>query len=169
MPKLILPSHAFEASYHSYIEELGDEERYPFPLDFEYDNFPAMLERIDNFKAGVNIPEGFVQSSTYWLIDNNEIIGCTNIRHCLNDKIKYCGGHIELGIRPLYRDKGFGNFLLKLSIAKATELGINSLHIHCHANNIASRRMIESCGGKLSSTVTVGNEKTNRYLIHAQL
>lgn len=169
MPKLILPTHAFEASYHSYIEELGDEERYPFPLDFAHNDFSAMLKRIEDFKTGLNIPEGFVQNSTYWLIDNNEIIGCTNIRHCLNDKIAYCGGHIGLGIRPLYRGKGLGNLLLKLSIGRATELGIKTLHIHCHKNNLASCRMIESCGGKLSSTVTVGNEKVNRYLIHAQL
>ncbi|MAO67727.1 MULTISPECIES: GNAT family N-acetyltransferase [Idiomarina] len=167
MPELILPIIELESSYRRYINELGEEERYPFPLDFEHDDFPAMLRRIDNFKAGVDIPDGFVQSSTYWLVDNNEIIGCTNIRHCLNDRIEYCGGHIGLGIRPSYRGMGLGKVLLKQSIEKATELGINPLHIHCHTNNVASCRMIESCGGKLSSTVTVGNEAINRYLIHA--
>lgn len=169
MSELILPTRAFKTSYHKYIEELGDEERYPFPLDFEHNDFSAMLKRIEDFKTGLNIPEGFVQSSTYWLVDNEEIIGCTNIRHSLNDRIEYCGGHIGLGIRPSYRDKGLGNLLLKRSIEKATELGIETLHIHCHTNNIASCRMIESCGGELSSRVTVGNEKINRYLVHAQL
>jgi len=167
VPELILPITELESSYRCYIHELGDEERYPFPLDFDHNDFPAMLRRICNFRAGVDIPDGFVQSSTYWLVDDNDIIGCTNIRHCLNDRIEYCGGHIGLGIRPSYRGKGLGSLLLEKSIEKATELGIKALHIHCHANNIASCRMIESCRGELSSRVTVGNEEINRYLIHA--
>lgn len=43
--KLIKPSIKYQASYLSYIEELGDEERYPFPLDFDHRDFPAMLAR----------------------------------------------------------------------------------------------------------------------------
>jgi len=166
VPELILPTTELENSYRGYIHELGDEERYPFPLDFEHNDFSAMLKRIEDFKTGLDIPKGFVQSSTYWLVDNNEIISCTNIRHCLNERIEHCGGHIGLGIRPLYRGKGLGNLLLKRSIEKAAELGIKPLHIHCHTNNIASCRMIESCGGELSSSVTVGNEEINRYLVH---
>lgn len=48
--KLILPSAKYQASYCAYIDELGDEERYPFPLDFDYQDFGAMLARIEAFR-----------------------------------------------------------------------------------------------------------------------
>ncbi|MDX1706648.1 GNAT family N-acetyltransferase [Pseudidiomarina sp.] len=165
MRKLVLPNAEFQQSYCTYITELGGEERYPFPLDFDHQDFPAMLGRIEDFRMGRNIPEGFVPSSTYWLVEDNEIIGCTNIRHHLNEKIKHCGGHIGLGIRPSYLGKGLGNELLRMSIDQARKFGIESIHIHCHTNNAASVAMIESCGGKLDSVIDVGDERVSRYLI----
>jgi len=41
---LIKPCADFKASYDGYIRELGDEERYPFPLDFDHSDFPALLQ-----------------------------------------------------------------------------------------------------------------------------
>ncbi|RUO65109.1 Predicted acetyltransferase [Pseudidiomarina planktonica] len=165
MPTLILPSADYQQSYINYIQELGNEERYPFPLDFDHSDFAALLKRIHNFSQGLNIPDGFVQSSTYWLVEDDEIIGCTNIRYRLNSQIEHCGGHIGLGIRPSYRGKGLGNKLLELSIDKARAFGIKTIHIHCHTHNAASRRMIESCGGQLHSCIEVDDEQISRYTI----
>ncbi|MEX1220540.1 MAG: GNAT family N-acetyltransferase [Idiomarina sp.] len=165
MPTLILPTAEYQQSYIGYIEELGNEERYPFPLDFAHNDFAALLKRINNFSKGVDIPDGFVQSSTYWLVEEHEIIGCTNIRHYLNEQIEHCGGHIGLGIRPSYRGNGLGHQLLKLSIDKARSYGVKTIHIHCHTHNTASSRMIESCGGQLHSCIKVGGEAISRYTI----
>jgi hypothetical protein len=38
---LILPSVEYKDSYIQYIIELGDEERYPFPVDFDYSGPPV--------------------------------------------------------------------------------------------------------------------------------
>jgi len=165
--KLELPNLELESSYRDYIEELGDEERYPFPLDFDHSDFLAMLERVEGFRTGAKVPAGMVSSTTYWLVDDNEIMGCTNIRHRLNKQIAHAGGHIGLSIRPSYRGKGFGKILLNMSLDKARALGIKEVHIHCHATNSASKAMIESCGGALDSTVKVGDEDISRYLIRA--
>ena len=163
--KLDLPNPKFESSYRDYIDELGDEERYPFPLDFDHTDFLGMLDRIEGFRSGETVPVGMVSSSTFWLIDNNEILGCTNIRHTLNEQIEHAGGHIGLSIRPSYRGKGLGKILLNMSLNNARELGINEVHIHCHSTNSSSKAMIESCGGVLDSTVKVGDEEISRYLI----
>jgi predicted acetyltransferase len=66
--ELVRPSTKYESSYCSYIEELGDEERYPFPLDFDHKNFPALLRRLNDFEAGRNLPEGYVPSSSGYRI-----------------------------------------------------------------------------------------------------
>lgn len=163
---LMLPSAALEESYRSYIRELGDEERYPFPLDFDHSDFAAMLRKLNDFQQGVNIPEGFVPSTTYWLIINDELIGVTNIRHYLNERIRHASGHIGLGIRPTARGQGFGHLLMQRSIEKAHALGINPVHIHCYNDNLASAQTIIGNGGVLDSEIEDGGKVVQRYLVN---
>lgn len=166
---LVRPSADYEHSYRAYIEELGDEERYPFPLDFEHADFAAMLRRLDDFDQGRDLPEGFVPSSTYWLVENGELIGVSNLRHFLNERIARAGGHVGLGIRPGNRGRGLGVLLLGLTIQEARKRGIGELHIHCHKDNAASARMILSNGGVLHSEIEDGAppEIVQRYLVPA--
>lgn len=151
--ELVLPDAAYEPSYRAYIEELGDEERYPFPLDFDHADFASMLRRLDDFAQGVNLPEGFVPSSTFWLVHGDELVGVSNLRHVLNDRIREIGGHIGLGIRPSRRGRGLGNVLLALTIAEARRRGIDPIHVHCHKHNVVSARMINRNGGVLESEI----------------
>jgi predicted acetyltransferase len=163
--ELALPSIEYKDSYLEYIKELGNEERYPFPMDFDYSNFEALLEKIEQFSKGLNLPAGYVPSSTFWLVDSREIIGVTNIRHYLNSEIEHCGGHIGLGIRPAYRGKGLGGYLMKLSIEKLKGMGVNSVHIHCYKENIASSKAIRSSGGVLASELPLQNRVVQRYVV----
>ena len=164
--KLIKPNIKYQASYLSFIEELGDEERYPFPLDFDYQNFSAMLERIEQFEQGVNLPAGYVPSSTYWLIENDEIIGVSNLRHHLIEQLIVAGGHIGLSIRPSCRGGNFSVQLLQMTLAEAVKKGINQVHIHCYADNVASAKMILAGGGVLHSEELMAEGQTvQRYVI----
>lgn len=164
--ELILPCADYEPSYRRYITELGDEERYPFPLDWAHDDFAALLQRLDEFRNGVNIPDGFVPSTTYWLVDGDELLGVSNLRHYLNDRIRHVGGHIGLGIRPSQRGQGLGKQLLQLTIGEAHQRGLGELHIHCHKHNLPSARMIMANGGVLESEVVLeSSEAVQRYLV----
>ena len=162
---LIRPSMEYRPSYLKYIAELGDEERYPFPLDFDCSDFQRMLDKIDDFANGVNLPSGFVQSSTFWLVEANEIIGVTNIRHRLNRAIEHCGGHIGLGIRPSYRGKGLGRLLMQLSIEWLLKRGVDPVHIHCYKNNPASANTIIANGGTLHSELDMDHQVVQRFLV----
>jgi predicted acetyltransferase len=165
--QLLLPSADYEQSYREYIQELGDEERYPFTLDFDHADFPALLVKLESFRQGIDIPEGFVPATTYWLVDGCEILGVSNLRHKLNDRIRHVGGHIGLGIRPARRGKGFGSYLLELTLEKAFERGIKSVHVHCHKHNEPSSRMIIANGGSLESEINEGGKIVQRYVINA--
>lgn len=168
---LITPSKQFRQSYLNYISELGNEERYPFPLDFDHSNFSEMLQRNHDFANGVNLPNGYVASSTYWMIENNDIIGVSNLRHYLNDEITFVGGHIGLGIRPSRRGEGLSKRLLMLTLEQAKIKNIADIHIHCYQDNHASSAMITACGGVLHSVVELADKdlqnktKIARYLI----
>ncbi len=165
--KLIKPSVAYQTSYLSYIKELSDEERYPFPLDFDHSDFPAMLEKIKQYEQGINLPIGYVPSSTFWLVENQEIIGVSNLRNHLNDRLRTAGGHIGLGVRPSYRGNRLGIQLLQLTLEKAAAMGIDEVHVHCYRDNLASARMIKACGGVLDSIVLDAyGEMLQRYTIN---
>lgn len=164
--ELIHPNSSYQRSYSQYITELGDEERYPFPLDFEYADFAALLDRLNEFRKGIKLPKGYVPSSTYWLVDKNELIGVSNLRHFLNDNIRESGGHIGLGIRPSYRGKGLGSLLMALTLEKAKAKGINEVHVHCYKENKASAAMIIANKGELESEIQDSNsdELIQRYI-----
>ena len=171
MPKadasLILPCAEYEQSYREYIQELGDQERYPFPLDFQHHDFPALLERLSDYAEGIGLPQGYVASSTFWLVDSGELLGVSNLRHELNDVLREHGGHIGLGVRPSAQGRGLGKRLLALTIQEARKRGIEDIHIHCHKGNRASAGMILANGGVLQSEGPYGHagEIVQRYVV----
>ena len=164
-PMLIEPIADFEPSYCSYIEELGDEARYPFPLDFEHSDFARLLVRLREFREGSNLPEGFVPSATYWLVAGTELLGVSNLRLMLNTRLREHGGHIGLGVRPSQRGRGLGKLLLKMTLDEGRKHGITRFHLHCHKHNSRSARMIVANGGVLDSEVPFGDSIVQRYLI----
>jgi len=162
--QLINPSDKYSKSYISYIKELGNEERYPFTLDLDFKDFPSYLKQLRDFSDGKNLPKHAVQNTTYWLLDNAQIVGVTNIRHRLNEHIEHCGGHIGLSIRPAFRGKGLGSVLMRLSIEKLTLMGVNKIHIHCHKTNLSSAKIIMNNGGILDSEISENKEVIQRYI-----
>lgn len=154
--KLITPVVDYQASYDSYIRELGGEVRYPFTLDFDASDFAALIRRLENFEAGFDIPPGLVPNTTFWLVDAGEILGVSNLRHHLNDEIRRCGGHIGLGIRPSRRKRNLGTKLMALTIDEARKREIEEIHIHCDKRNQASARMIIANDGVLDSEIHDG-------------
>lgn len=162
---LVLPSSKYIQSYNEYIEELGDEVRYPFPMRFDHQDFDALLAKLSDFSLGINLPDGFVPSTTLWLVESDQLLGVTNLRHYLNNAIEECGGHIGLGIRPSYRGKGLGKLLMKLSIAKLNAMDVSAVHIHCYKDNSASANTIIANGGELSSELALGDKVVHRYLV----
>lgn len=165
----IEPILELESSYRDYIRELGNEERYPFPLDFDYSDFPSLLACLADFDAGRNLPAGYVASSTYWLVEAGEILGVSNLRHTLNEEIHRCGGHIGLGIRPSQRSRGLGAELMSLTIQEARKRGIDEVHIHCYKSNLASAKIIEANGGVLHSEIEEGalGNVIQRFVVRA--
>ena len=98
------------------------------------------------------------------LVDGDQLVGVSNLRHKLNEDLKRAGGHIGLGIRPSRRGMGASRVLLSLTIAEARLMGIDCLHIHCHENNRASSAMIEGAGGELVDILS-GDPGVKRYII----
>ena len=105
--------------------------------------------------------------STYFCFDTekNIFVGAVNIRHYLNDKLLFSGGHIGDGIRPSERGKGLGTKMIALALDECRKLGIRDVLMCCDKGNIASARTIEKNGGVLENEVSEDGVPVLRYWI----
>ncbi len=161
--ELVLPSFEHKNSFIEAVKEfVPDQLMKSRDLDAFYErfsipelesNFDILLDYARDRREGVNLSEGRVPSTDYWLVDNGEFIGRVNIRHMLNEHLKKMGGHIGYDIRPSKRRQGYGSKILELALPKARELGIDRVLLTCDATNDASRKIIEKNGGVLENQV----------------
>ena len=164
------PHGGLKESYRSLVSEFLDrgEELVPFPLSFPNDDFDAFIGRLAACSRGEGLPDGFVPHTTYWLVrDEIEVVGVSNLRHFLNDRLRQEGGHIGYGVRPSARRSGFATFLLRCTLEKAREKGIEEALVTCDKGNVASARTIVRNGGVLVSEEFVPefDDVVQRYVI----
>jgi len=140
---------AFKDSYRALVAEFAarGEPFVPFPLGFPHDNFEALLAQLAGCDRGIGIPEGFVPHSTFWLVDDGEVVGVSNLRHRLTDSLRIEGGHIGYGVRPSARGRGHGTRILALTLPEAAKLGIAQALLTCAKANLASGAVIRANGG----------------------
>jgi len=165
----IAPHIAFEQSYKDYIAELGDEERYPYPMDLPHTDFACLIDLLNNFSIGEKLLDDMVANTTFWLVDNREIVAVSHLRHELNAALLHMGGHIGIGVRPSYRGKGLSKYLLNLTIEEAHKRNIHNVHIHCYKDNRASVNMILACGGVFESELLSEAKKANSPVVQKYL
>jgi predicted acetyltransferase len=166
--KLIIPTTELEHEYLDMIEEWkAQEDRLiPWVLGFDASDFPALIENLENCSKGINLQEGLVEHSTYWLVnDKSRVLGAVNIRHRLNEKLLQNSGHIGYGIRPSERRKGNASEALRQALNIAKKLGIESALVVCYKKNIASAKTIQKNGGVLENEVEKDGEIMQRYWI----
>ncbi len=129
------------------------------------ENFSEFLTKMRNYEKGKNLPKGYVSASYYWLVDNNDFVGETTIRHKLTKALLKEGGHIGYGIRPTKRKLGYGTKILTLALKKAKKLGIKKVLVTCDDNNIGSRKVIEANEGILEKKIRHKGKLLRHYWI----
>ena len=148
------PNESLCESYCGLVQEFKEagEPLVPFPLSFPHDDFPKLLERLSACARGEGLAPGFVAHSTYWLVLNgSEVVGVSNLRHQLTEKLRREGGHIGYGVRPSARGRGFATELLRQTLGRARALGLSEVLITCSKANEPSVRTILRNGGVLAS------------------
>lgn len=159
------PSKEYEESFINYVllyKNIKDEHYYSIYKE-SLENFDEYLNNLLNCSKGINIPQGWVATSTFWLIHNNEVVGVVRVRH---EEVEQAG-HIGCDISPNHRNRGYGTVALKLALERAREIGIMDAIVTCNIDNKASRNIIEKNDGKLMGIVEdlEGNEKLYKFSI----
>jgi predicted acetyltransferase len=96
---LIKPSIDLQDQYLSFYQEwnASGEEKVPWVISKDPIDFQGMIKSLEDNERGVNLPEGWVSDSTYWLVlDESKVVGVVNIRHKLTTFLLNCGGHMRL-------------------------------------------------------------------------
>ena len=149
--ELVKPSEKYlESYYRGCVETWGHvQDNYILHNPDEYESWKTTIfDDYDNQEKGIGLPEGFVPSVTFWLVDDDEYLGTVNIRLELTDSlIEYCG-NCGFVVRLSKRGHGVGVKLAKLAIDKMRELDIKPVLMTCEEDNEVSWRTIEKLGYK---------------------
>lgn len=164
MGKIFLtePKETYEDSFKKYTESYRESELYYSKYKKSLINFKGYLQDLDNISKGINIDADSVQTSNFWLIANEDVVGVVRVRHEELDT----AGHIGYDISPAYRKQGYGTWILRLSLIKAWNLGIEDVIVTCNTENIASRKIIEKNNGTLLGTVYDEEEDEFLFKFH---
>jgi predicted acetyltransferase len=148
---LVEPSDELKTELSAMAEEYAaaGDERYREVIK----NFNGYMRGLARYAAGVNLPEGPVPSSTFFLVHRGRIVGHSALRHRLTPALEHEGGHIGYDIRPGARRRGYGTLILALMLKRARNLGLAHVLLTCDTDNTASARIIERNGGTLARRV----------------
>ncbi|MDP2808349.1 MAG: GNAT family N-acetyltransferase [bacterium] len=166
--QLIEPSLSYKDQYIDFMEDWKStgEVLVPSVLSMEYSNFDEYIQKLNNFSLGIGLPVGFVPHSTFWMVSDDRIIGASNFRHPLTEKLLKVDGNIGYGIRPSERKKGFATLLLRLTLDKARAIGLSKVLVTCYKDNIGSVKTILNNKGVLDSEEEISGKPLQRYWIN---
>ena len=140
VPSFVRMRDAFVAAGEDEWKHRGEEIAHSDP----YGYVDLMNER----SKGRDVAEGFVRADEFWILDDGEVVGSLGVRHVLNDALKKLGGHIGYATHPAHRGRGVAVFALNRGLSVLKHLGVEEALITCQAENVASIRVIEKCGGR---------------------
>jgi predicted acetyltransferase len=115
----------------------------------EGESWVDYVARLERWRTGVDVPEQFVPATFLLAEVDGEVVGRTSIRHRLNEILADWGGHIGYCVRPAFRRRGYATEILRQSLGVARDVGVERALVCCEDSNLASAKVIESCGGVL--------------------
>lgn len=126
--------------------------------------FDRYLDRLTKQEHGSELDPRQVPGTFRVAEVGDDIVGRVHIRHRLNDDLRTEGGHVGFGVLAAHRGSGFATRILELALEHLSALGVNDVLVTCADGNLASRKVIERCGGELEDLVPRhGGGLTRRY------
>ncbi len=132
-------------------------------------DFAAYVQGRLEEEQGLNLPPGWAPCTHRWLIDEAPaIIGLVRVRHNIRPPfLAQEGGHIGYDVPPSRRGRGYAVLCLQAGLEVARGLGLPRVLLCADAENPASWKTIEKCGGVLKNEFYSNYFKTmvRRYWI----
>jgi predicted acetyltransferase len=149
---VLKPSASLRAPFLAMLDDYDahDPEHGEFYADARLD-FDTYVRSLLDEERGVDLPEGYVPCSHRWLLDAaGDVVGIARVRHNIDTPfLAEEAGHIGYDVPPAHRGQRYGIVTLRAALAEAQRLGLERVLLCCDADNLASWRTIEACGGVL--------------------
>ncbi len=153
MVNLVIPSVMYKNTFIEAVKELKEQTGFVSPSVQQYIDYD-LNELQNNFEDyivkplidtmnGVNLPDGFVPATEFWIIEDEKFAGRICLRHCLTDFMEKYIGHIGYMVIPSMRNQGVAQKALELILKKSAEKGIRQVLLICEEENLISKHMIE--------------------------
>ncbi len=159
-----------ELSFRAALEEFKCEAQ-PWQFAFGFDDSVSFSDYVDQLlghSRGIGIPADWVPNTFFVGVVDGVVVGRLSLRHSLNNFLAKVGGHIGYGVIPSKRRNGYATEMLRQVIPICATLGISKALVTCDEQNMASRKVIEACGGMFESIVECHDSgvPARRYWIH---
>jgi len=144
--EIIKPEKKYLDSYYQACKETWGHvhDNYIIHNPEKYDEWKnTIFEEYENKAKGINLPDGFVASETFWVVEGDEYIGTINIRRSLSDNLREYGGHAGLVIRYTRRKMGYGRKIVEMMLEKIHHMGVGEILLTCEETNIGSQKILE--------------------------
>ena len=117
-------------------------------LDRFTDDYEGWLDKLERDRTRVPDEER-VPGRTYFLVRESDgrIVGMSNIRLALNERLSQYGGHIGYSIRPTERGKGYNKINLYLALKVLDRHGVATAFLDADLDNPPSWKTMEALGG----------------------
>lgn len=117
---------------------------------FDEMEFDEWLGNCTRNSSAETVRKDWAVATTFFAVReaDDKILGMIDVRHSLAVPfLQEYAGHIGYAVRPSERRKGYAVQMLRLALQYCCSLGIDMAMLGCYADNEASIRTIERCGG----------------------
>ena len=129
----------------------GENGFYNPACNISYEEYREWLKKEDDMSKGINLPEGWIPATTYFLYIDDEPVGYGRVRHASSEYLETVVGAGNLGyaIAKEYRGKGYGNILFQELLKKCREIGYEEIKLFPLKSNIATVKIMVKNGGEI--------------------
>lgn len=163
--KLIRPNKNLKQKFFDVIEDYKKNEEWFYYYKYEkaLEDYEGYLIDLDKESKGIDLIDGDVPTTVYWLVDEEEkeIRGIIRVRHIAIP----IHGNIGYDVPPKMRFKGYGREILRLGVIVAKDMGMEEVRVSCGAGNKGSKRIIEENDGEFIGSKIDNFERFNQYVI----
>ena len=134
--------------------------------NLSFEEYKEWLKEIDNHSKSVDLPEGWIPYTTYFLYINDIPVGYGRVRHTSSEYLENVigAGNLGYGISKEHRGKGYGNILFIELLKKCKDFGYKEIKLFPLKSNEATIKIMIKNGGKI-----VGNFKDEKHIISIQI
>lgn len=141
-----------------------------FELLLAEGDWAQILDQVAREASGTDLPPGRVRAEFLVAEVDGTPVGRVSIRYALTPFLLEVGGHVGYAVGPDHRRRGHATEILRQSVQRLADAGVDRVLVTCDDDNAASATVIERCGGVLEDVRERpgGGPAKRRYWISAR-